>query len=138
MDEINIEAKQDRENTYQALLKRMQAMGYEPAAAAFGITWGQLAENLANIICQRGQTAEDLSEESLDCCLNRASVALQNQELLPWEWSAQIAMENVAFPSIEPESDDEGPLTEQYENWTRIEDGWLDAAYEDRFDIEDF
>ena len=138
MDEVSIEEQKDLERTYQMLLTRMQRMGYEPDSVAFGITWGQLAESLANLICQRGQTAEDLSEECLDGCLNRGSEALQNQELLPWEWSARIAMENVAFPSIEPESDDEGPLTEQYENWTRIEDGWLDAAYEDRFDIEDF
>lgn len=138
MDEVSTEEQKAHESTYQTLLKRMQKMGYEPDAAAFGVTWSQLAENLANIIRQQGWTAEYLSEECLDVCLNRASEALKNQEILPWEWSAQIAMENVVFPPIEPESDDEGPLTEQYENWTRIEDGWLEAAYEDRFDVEDF
>jgi hypothetical protein len=63
---------------------------------------------------------------------------LQNQEILPWEWSAKIAIENVVFPAVESENDDEGPLTEEYENWSRIEDGWLDAAFEERFELDDF
>ena len=138
MDNASIEEQRNHEITYEALLERMQQSGYEPGAAAFGITWSQLALILAAIICQHGRAADDLSEERLDECLQKASESLQNQEILPWEWSAKIAMENVVFPAVEPENDDEGPLTEEYENWSRIEDGWLDAAFEERFEIDDF
>jgi hypothetical protein len=138
MDQESIEERKDHEKTYQALLERTRSLGYEPDAIAFGITWSQLVENLTSILCEQGHLASNLSEECLDECLHRASEALQNQEVLPWDWSAKLAMENVVFPAVDPESDDEGPLTEEYENWSRIEDGWLDAAYEDRFEIEDF
>ncbi len=46
-----------------------------------------------------------------------------------------MSIENALFPAPDPESDDEGPLTEEYENWSRIEDGWLDSAFEDRFEL---
>jgi hypothetical protein len=126
------------ETTYETLLKRMQHLGYEPGAAAFGITWSQLALVLAGMICQHGSVVEDLSNERLDDCLQRTSETLQNQEILPWEWSAKIAMENEVFPAVEPDCDDEGLLTEAYENWSRIEDGWLEAAFEERFELDDF
>ncbi len=138
MDNTSIAEQKNHEAAYQALLERTQKLGYEPDAAAFGITWSQLAQTLAGIICQEGRVAGDLSEERLDECLQKASQALQDQEILSWEWSAKIAMENVVFPAVEPESDDEGPLTEEYENWSRIEDGWLDAAFEERFELSDF
>jgi hypothetical protein len=137
MDHASTDQQKNHEFAYQVLLGRMQKLGYEPDAAAFGISWNQLAQTLAEIICQQGRAADGLSEGCLDVCLQKASEALQNQEILPWEWSAKIAMENVLFPAAEPERDDEGPLTEEYENWSRIEDGWLEAAYEDRFYTDD-
>ena len=138
MDNTINEEQRNHEMIYEALLERMCQLGYEPGAAAFGITWSQLALILAGTICQHGSTAGDLSEERLDECLQKASESLQNQEILPWEWSAKIAMENIVFPAVEPENDDEGSLTEEYENWSRIEDGWLDAAFEERFELDDF
>ncbi|NMC84436.1 MAG: hypothetical protein GYA58_04035 [Anaerolineaceae bacterium] len=138
MDKANIEEQTIHEITYEVLLERLRQLGYEPGAAAFGVTWSQLALILAGMICQHGSTAGDLSEERLDECLQKASEALQNQEILPWDWLAKVAMENVVFPAVEPENDDEGPLTEAYENWSRIEDGWLDAAFEERFELDDF
>ena len=138
MDRATVQEQHEHEAAYQALLERMQALGYQPDAAAFGITWSQLVILLAGIVCRQSCVVANLADDCLDECLRRAADALQNQELLPWEWTAQGAMEAVVSPAVEPDNDDEGPLTEEYENWSRVEDGWLESAYEERFDFGDF
>jgi hypothetical protein len=50
MDKANIEEQTIHEITYEVLLERLRQLGYEPGAAAFGVTWSQLALILAGTI----------------------------------------------------------------------------------------
>lgn len=134
MELTNLETQRNNEQDYQALLARMNSLGYAPQAIAFGITWSEIAEHLSALI----HAGELVNDETIEECLQRTLNALQDRENLPWDWTARRVMEMILYPPIEPDSDDEGPLTEQYELWSRAEDGWLEAAYEERFEIEDY
>jgi hypothetical protein len=139
MEDPDIEfVRKEHEATYHALVERLRQLGYEPDSAAFGITWGELALTLVDVLFETGRSVATLPSECLVDCMQKALKALQNHDTLPWQWTAQIVMSDVIAPAAVPESDDEGPLTEEYENWSRIEDGWLDAAFEERFEIDDF
>jgi len=116
----------ENDPTYQLLLERIRLIGLLPDAPAFQITWGQLAERLALFLSQHGQPVQEISDDRLADCLRKAADSLVDQERLPWLWMVEMTIEN---------ADDEGPLTEEYENWSRIEDGWLDSAFEDRFEL---
>lgn len=125
----------ENDPTYQLLLERILLIGLLPDAPAFQITWGQLAERLALFLSQNGQPVQEISDDRLADCLRKSADSLVDQERLPWLWMVEMSIENALFPAPDPESDDEGPLTEEYENWSRIEDGWLDSAFEDRFEL---
>lgn len=125
----------ENDPTYQLLLERIRLIGLSPDAPAFQITWGQLAERLGLFLSQYGQPVQEISDDRLADCLRKTADSLVDQERLPWLWMVEMTIENAMFPAPDPESDDEGPLTEEYENWSRIEDGWLDSAFEDRFEL---
>jgi hypothetical protein len=125
----------ENDPTYQLLLERIRLIGLLPDAPAFQITWGQLVERLALFLSQHGHPVQEISDDRLADCLRKAADSLVDQERLPWLWMVEMTIENALFPAPDPESDDEGPLTEEYENWSRIEDGWLDSAFEDRFEL---
>lgn len=138
MENENLTIQKENEVAYQELLNRLRHLGYEPGAFAFGITWDDVAQVLSGILVERGQGVSLLSEENLDVCMRQVQEVLKNQKVLPWEGAAQIVIDDVLAPAVDPDCDDEGPLTEEYENWSRVEDGWLDAAFEERFELNDF
>jgi hypothetical protein len=104
--------------------------GYRMEAPAFMITWGQLAETLAQTLADHGLSPDRLDENLLLDLAHTAQQALANEDVLSWR--DIVRMETKSTPGIaallEPleVSDDEGPLTEQYENATRLGD---DEAY---------
>ena len=138
MNDATHEKQSHLETTYEALVERIKVRGNDSGAVLAGVTWSQLAELLTGILQEYDIDLGNLDEECMGACLQQACDALQSQECNPWEAIARAAMESVLFSAAEPDYDDEGPLTEAYENWTRAEDGWLEAAYEERFELDDF
>jgi len=104
--------------------------GYRMDASAFVITWGQVAETLAQTLADHGLAPDRLDEDLLLDLARTAQQALANEDVLLWR--DIVRLETKSMPGIaallEPleVSDDEGPLTEQYENATRLGD---DQAY---------
>ncbi len=127
---------------------------------AFFITWGQIAEEIAHTLVDYGLSLDRLRESHAG--LSRDSITgageedflydlaqgvqkiLQNDDVLFWRDSIRtLTVEHPAltdFLSPLDIEDDEGPLTEQYENATRIGDDeayWVDGGTSADF-FEDF
>jgi len=113
--------------------------GYRMEAPAFVITWGQVAEILAHTLADYGFR---LDEAMLLDLAQGAQKALENDDVFSWRdilrqytTSDPSIRALLELPDIE---DDEGPLTEQFENATRLGDDetyWVDGgASADFFD----
>jgi hypothetical protein len=129
--------------------KIMAHAGYRMDAPAFVITWGQVAETLAHALADHGLTPDRLDEEQLLDLAQAARKVLVDDKMLSWRDSLRMGFATVPgiadllepdlavgpMPDIE---DDEGPLTELYENATRLGDDesyWVDGgASADLFD----
>ena len=129
--------------------KIMAHGGYRMDAPAFVITWGQVAETLAHALADHGLTPDRLDEEQLLDLAQAARKVLVDDKMLSWRDSLRMGFTTVPgiadlletdlavgpMPDIE---DDEGPLTELYENATRLGDDesyWVDGgASADLFD----
>ena len=116
--------------------------GYRMEAPAFVITWGQVAEILAHTLADYGLSPDRLDEAMLLDLAQGAQKALENDDMLSWRDVLRQYMTSdpriralLELPDIE---DDEGPLTEQFENATRLGDDetyWIDGgASADFFD----
>jgi len=110
--------------------KILAQAGYGMEAPAFVITWGQVAEVLAHTLADYGLTPDRLDEGLLIDLVQDAQKALENDDVLSWR---DILRSNttsnpgiMAFLEPPDMEDDEGPLTELYENTTRLGD---DEAY---------
>lgn len=129
--------------------KIMAHAGYRMDAPAFVITWGQVAETLAHALADHGLTPDRLDEEQLLDLAQAARKVLLDDKMLSWR--DNLRMDFITVPGIadllEPDlavglmpdiEDDEGPLTELYENATRLGDDesyWVDGgASADLFD----
>jgi hypothetical protein len=122
--------------------KLLAHAGCRMDAPAFVITWGQVAEVLAHTLADYGLSPERLDETVLLELAQSAQKALENDETLTWRDA--VRLNATAHPIIselfEPldREDDEGPLTEQYENSVRLGDDeayWADGgASADMFD----
>jgi hypothetical protein len=114
------------------LSKILAHAGYRMDSPAFVITWGTVAEVLAHTLADYGLTPDRLDEIMLLDLVQGAQKALENEDMISWrETLRQYATSNPGIKAIiEPLDldieDDEGPLTEQYENATRLGD---DEAY---------
>lgn len=110
--------------------KILAQAGYRMEAPAFVITWGQVAEVLAHTLADYGLTPDRLDESLLIDLVQDAQKALQNDDVLSWRDILRAnATSNPGITAfLEPPDmeDDEGPLTELYENATRLGD---DEAY---------
>jgi hypothetical protein len=99
-------------------------------APAFVITWGQVAEVLAHTLADYGLTPDRLDEGLLIDLVQGAQKALENDDVLSWRdiLRANTTSNPGIMAFLEPPDmeDDEGPLTELYENATRLGD---DEAY---------
>jgi hypothetical protein len=110
--------------------KILAQIGYQMDAPAFVITWGQVAEVLAHTLTDYGLTPDRLDENLLLDLVQGAQNALKNEDVLSWRdvMRANTTSDPRIAAFLEPPDmeDDEGPLTELYENATRLGD---DEAY---------
>ena len=109
--------------------------GYRMEAPAFVITWGQVAEILAHTLADYGLSPDRLDEAMLLDLAQGAQKALENDDV--FSWRDILRQYTTSDPSIRallelPDiDDDEGPLTEQFENATRLGDDetyWVDGG----------
>ncbi len=116
--------------------------GYPANAPAFVVTWGQVAEVIANTVTGHNLPTEQLTEETI---LTLAGVIQRDfAEMDQSPWKMQVLDRVMTSQALNPalwdfdSEPDEGPLTEQYENATRLGDDeafWVDAgASADLFD----
>ena len=110
--------------------KILAQAGYGMEAPAFVITWGQVAEVLARTLADYGLTPDRLDKGMLIDLVQDAQKALENDDVFSWRdilrANATSNPRIMAFLEPPDMEDDEGPLTELYENATRLGD---DEAY---------
>ena len=104
--------------------------GFSMEKPAFSITWGQIAEEIAHTLSHHGLPPDRLEEDFLIDLAQGIQKVLQNDDVLFWRNSVRAYTTDqptfMAFMSSPNEEDDEGSLTEQYENAIRLGD---DEAY---------
>jgi len=110
--------------------KILAQAGFSMDKPAFAITWGQIAEEIAHTLADHGLPPDRLEEDFLIDLAQGVQKVLQNDDVLFWRSSIRsFTTENptvTAFITSNLDNDDEGPLTEQYENAIRLGD---DEAY---------
>jgi len=110
--------------------KILAQAGFSMEKPAFSITWGQVAEQIAQTLADHGLCPDRFREEFLIDLAQSVQKVLQNEDVLLWRSSIHtLTTEHptfLAFMSSTNDEEDEGPLTEQYENATRVGD---DEAY---------
>ena len=122
--------------------KLLAHSGYQADAPAFAVTWGQIAEAIAQTVLAHNLPTGQLTEETVVILVDTIRRDLIQTDPMNWrEIVLDRVMTNQAInpalwePDYEP---DEGPLTEMYENATRLGDDetyWVDAgASADLFD----
>ena len=122
--------------------KLLAHSGYQADAPAFAVTWGQIAESIAQTVLAHNLPTGQLTEETVVILADTIRRDLIQMDPMNWrEIVLDRVMTNQAInpalwePDYEP---DEGPLTEMYENATRLGDDeayWVDAgASADLFD----
>ena len=132
---------------YSALLsevsRRLAQAGFQIETPVFSITWGQVAEVLAQTLSDHGIAAGQVEDDLVLDLAQRVESALEMEDILHWREIVRFSA--TASPGLyalyqppEPDSDDEGPLTELFENSTRLGDDegyWVDggasAGFED-------
>ena len=108
--------------------------GYLPSTLAHVITWGGLAETIEQSLAEVGISPEYLDESALRTIAQNAIGAVEAGEHLTWRERVRLCI--LLDPAVvlvfhPPDSDDEGPLTEAYENATRLGDDdayWVDGG----------
>ena len=116
--------------------------GYPADAPAFAVTWGQIAEAIAQTGLAHNLPSDTLTEETTVILAD--TIRRDLSEIDPLNWR-EIVLDRVMTcrainPALwEPDNEpDEGPLVEQYENATRLGDdeaNWVDGgASADFFD----
>jgi len=110
--------------------KILAQAGFPMDKPAFAITWGQIAEEIAHTLADYGLPADRLEEDFLIDLAQGVQKVLQNDDVLFWRSSIRTFTTDhptvTAFTTSNLDNDDEGPLTEQYENAIRLGD---DEAY---------
>ena len=110
--------------------KILAQAGFPMDKPAFAITWGQIAEEIAHTLAGHGLPPDRLEEDFLIDLAQGVQKVLQNDDVLFWRSSIRSFITDhptvTAFITSNLDNDDEGPLTEQYENAIRLGD---DEAY---------
>ena len=110
--------------------KILTQAGFSMEKPAFSITWGQVAEQIAQTLADHGLCPDRFSEDFLIDLAQSVQKVLQNEDVLLWRSSIHtLTTEHptfLEFLSSTHDDDDEGPLTEHFENARRIGD---DEAY---------
>ena len=142
MDQIPTLQQLEYTETGFEVSKNLAQAGFSMDQPAFSITWGQIAEEIARTLADYGLPPDRLDEELLIELAQGVQKILQNDDVLFWRSSVRTFVSEhptlMAFNSPMDDQDDEGPLTEQYENSTRLGDDeafWPDGgASADLFD----
>jgi hypothetical protein len=122
--------------------KILAQAGFTMEKPAFSITWGQVAEQIAQTLADYGLCPDRFREDFLIDLAQSIQKVLQNEDVLLWRSSIHtLTTEHptfLEFLSSTNDEEDEGPLTEQFENARHVGDNeayWTDAgASADRFD----
>ena len=123
------------------IAKYLAHSGYSSDAPAFTVTWGQIAEAGSQTVLAHNLHTGQLTEETVVILADKIQRDLKELDPLNWR---EIVLDRVMTsqeinpalwePDYEP---DEGPLTEMYENATRLGDEeayWVDAGESTGFD----
>ena len=116
--------------------------GFSMEKPAFSITWGQIAEEIAHTLADHGLPPDRFEEDFLIDLVQGIQKVLQNDDVLFWRQCIRAYTSDHpilrALMNSQNEDDDEGSLTEQYENAIRLGDEeayWPDGgASADLFD----
>ena len=104
--------------------------GFSMEKPAFSITWGQIAEEIAHTLADHGLPPDRFEEDFLIDLVQGIQKVLQNDDVLFWHNCIRAYTSDQpilrALMNSQNEDDDEGSLTEQYENAIRLGD---DEAY---------
>jgi len=116
--------------------------GFSMEKPAFSITWGQIAEEIAHTLADHGLPPDRFQEDFLIDLVQGIQKIFQNDDVLFWRncvrdyTSDQPVLR--ALINLQNKDDNEGSLTEQYENAIRLGDDevyWPDGgASADLFD----
>ena len=110
--------------------KILAQAGFPMDKPAFAITWGQIAEEIAHTLADHGLPPDRLEEDFLIDLAQGVQKVLQNDDVLFWRNCIRAYTSDQpilrALMNSQNEDDDEGSLTEQYENAIRLGD---DEAY---------
>ncbi len=122
--------------------KRLAQAGYRMGDQALSIIWGEVAEVIARTLVDYGISPDRLDDEQYLEIVQSIQLVFDKGDESAWREMVQLSVTSNAGvlgllepPDPEP---DEGPLTERYENATRLGDDegfWPDAgASADLFD----
>ena len=104
--------------------------GFSMEKPAFSITWGQIAEEIAHTLADHGLPPDRFEEDFLIDLVQGIQKVLQNDDVLFWRNCIRAYTSDQpilrALMNSQNDDDDEGSLTEQYENAIRLGD---DEAY---------
>ena len=122
--------------------KILAQAGFPMDKPAFAITWGQIAEEIAHTLADHGLPPDRLEDDFLIDLAQGVQKVLQNDDVLFWRNCIRAYTSDQpilrALMNSQNEDDDEGSLTEQYENAIRLGDEeayWPDGgASADLFD----
>ena len=122
--------------------KILSHAGFSMEKPAFSITWGQIAEEIAHTLADHGLPPDRFEEDFLIDLVQGIQKVLQNDDVLFWRNCIRAYTSDQpilrALMNSQNEDDDEGSLTEQYENAIRLGDEeayWPDGgASADLFD----
>jgi hypothetical protein len=123
------------------IAKHLAQNGYPSDAPAFSVTWGQIAEAVAQTVLAHNLPTGQLTEETVVILADKIQRDLKELDPLNWRETVldRVMTSREINPALwEPEYEpDEGPLTEMYENATRLGDDeayWVDAGASAGFD----
>ena len=103
-----------------SVVNRLAQAGFNIESAAFTITWWQIAEEIAETLMENGIEPHRLDNDLLTGLARDAQKALDDDLILAWR--NVVCSKVISNPEIEPFlplpdiEDDEGLLTEEYEN----------------------
>jgi hypothetical protein len=117
------------------IAKLLAHNGYPADAPAFAVTWGQIAEAIAQTVLSHNLPTDTLTEEITVILAD--TIRRDLLEIDPLNWRETVLDRVMTCRAInpalwEPDTEpDEGPLVEQYENATRLGDDeafWVDGG----------
>ena len=138
MDQMMAYQKDNYLNVGFEVAKRLAHTGYNMEMPAHIITWGQIAKELSHVLVDHGIEPDEVTDDTLIDLIEEVKETLNNEDILHWREIIRIRLTFLEGVFPESQEPDEGVLTEQYENATRLgdEDGyWVDGgASADFFD----